>query len=117
MCCRILKGERPKRPENCPEMIFRTMKQCWKENATERPDFAGLKMDIQDAYAAETAALAVMEREESASLCVVCMEKQADFAMIPCGHKCVCEIHAAIMCRQGLCPVCRKTVQTFQRIW
>jgi hypothetical protein len=115
---RVTDGVRPKRPQNCPDAVFKLMEHCWKQRASQRPKFADLKMDVQDAYAAEIAAQVVKEREEE-SLCVVCLEKKADYALLPCGHKCVCEDHAAAICRQGRgkCHVCRTPVQTHTRIW
>jgi hypothetical protein len=116
MTCRVLSGERLQRPRSCPGSVFSLMEQCWKQNAVERPTFATLKMELQDAYASEIAALAVQEHEEE-NLCVVCLERQADYALLPCGHKCVCESDAAAMCRQRTCPVCRSHAQAYQRIW
>jgi hypothetical protein len=118
--CRVLAGERPECPSQCSQAIFKLMEKCWKADPSERPTFAGLKMDIQDAYAAEVAAdvvaQAAQELDEQ-NLCVICMDKRADFALVPCGHKCVCEEDASLICRQGSCPVCRSPVQAHQRIW
>ena len=114
--CRVLAGARPGQPANCPDRISRLMEQCWKESPAERPAFSNLKMDIQDAYAAEIATHAAAESDDQ-NLCVVCLEKQTDFALYPCGHKCVCEEHAMDMCNRGMCPVCRTPVQSHLRIW
>jgi hypothetical protein len=115
---RVIAGKRLERPQNCPDAVFKLMEQCWKQIAAERPTFADLKMDVQDAYAAEIVAQAAQERLEE-SLCVVCLERQADYALLPCGHKCVCEEDAAVTCRQGrsTCPVCCTQVHMHQRIW
>ncbi len=113
---RVYEGMRPQRPSDCPDSIFTIMEQCWKQRAVERPMFSRLKMDIQDAYAAEIAAQAAQERDEQ-SLCVICLDKQATFALYPCGHKCVCEADASLISRQGTCPVCRTPVQSELRIW
>mmetsp|Transcript_21435 Transcript_21435/g.71002 ORF Transcript_21435/g.71002 Transcript_21435/m.71002 type:complete len:260 (-) Transcript_21435:271-1050(-) len=47
-------------------------------------------------------------------LCVICLDKQAKMACVPCGHKCLCEDHSA-----GLraCPICRTNVQTVLKIY
>jgi hypothetical protein len=116
MTCRVLDGVRPERPQNCPDAVFKLMEQCWKQSAAKRPTFAELKMDVQDAYASEIAAEIVRLHDED-SLCVVCLERQANYALLPCGHKCVCEDDAAAICKQGTCPVCRSHVHTHQRIW
>ena len=112
----VLDGERPARPEQCPEAVWQLMQQCWSQSAGDRPTFGALKMLVQDAYAAEAAAQAVEERNKHAA-CVVCLEHCADFALLPCGHKCVCEDHAAAMLAQGTCPLCRERVQSFNRIF
>jgi hypothetical protein len=114
--CRVLAGVRPERPENCPDAVFSLMNQCWQQDPAERPTFADLKMDIQDAYAEEIAVQAAQEQDEE-NLCVVCMEMPADFALFPCGHKCVCDEDGAHICRRGICPICRSVVQSYSRIW
>ena len=112
---------RPERPQSCPEPVYRLMQECWKQKPADRPSFTKLKMDIHDAYAAEVAEQALQDHYEQ-SLCVVCMEKQADFALLPCGHECVCEVGAAGVSGStergpGACPICRKTVNTYKRIY
>jgi hypothetical protein len=72
-------------------------------------------MDLQDAYAAEIAAR--RERESDENLCVCCMDKQADHAVLPCGHKCVCADDTRAVVRMGTCPVCRATVRSCAKIW
>ena len=39
--------------------------------------------------------------------CVVCLERQAQVAVIPCGHVCLC---AECAQQQGLCPICRSHI-------
>lgn len=41
---------------------------------------------------AETMAQSAEDGDEDEGLCVVCMENAADFAFLPCGHRCVCEV-------------------------
>ncbi len=60
--------------------------------------------------------LALKDRLEQ-GLCVVCMEKPADFAVIPCGHKCLCKVHADVMRQRNECPVCRASVHACFQIW
>ena len=114
--CRVLSGTRPERPESCPGAVFKLMERCWAQSATDRPTSAALKMDIQDAYAADIAAQAVQELDVQ-NLCVVCLEGPAEFALLPCGHKCVCEEHAAVVCVQGKCPLCCMPVRAYNKIW
>ena len=37
--------------------------------------------------------------------CVVCMERQKRFVVVPCGHHCLCETCVGAI--NGVCPVCR----------
>jgi len=111
--CRVVAGVRPERPQNCPDAIFKLMEQCWQHTPADRPTFANLKMGVQDAYANEIATHAAHDQ----SLCVVCLDKQADFALFPCGHKCMCEEDAVAMCRMGMCPLCRTPVQSYNKIF
>ena len=117
---RVLAGVRPQAPQQCPNRVLKLMESCWREGAAERPTFDRIKMDLQDAYGdemiCEMASQAAQERDEQ-SLCVVCMESEGDFALLPCGHKCVCEVDAAAMCIQGKCPICWGQVHSFNRIF
>jgi len=54
------------------------------------------------------------KEEENALLCVFCTIEQSTFAIIPCGHKCLCErcvdfVHS--------CPICRGVKQNVLRIF
>lgn len=46
--------------------------------------------------------------------CVVCMDAAATHALVPCGHKCVCETCAE---KLDICPKCRGTIQARVRIF
>ena len=54
------------------------------------------------------------EPADDEGLCVVCLDRQATHALLPCGHRCACEEHAP-----GLdpCPICRTPVQGRNRIF
>ncbi|CAK0910588.1 unnamed protein product [Prorocentrum cordatum] len=52
-------------------------------------------------------------------LCIICMERRADSAVVPCGHMCCCE-----QCLQGIrgtegaeCPMCRGPMTSTMRIY
>jgi baculoviral IAP repeat-containing protein 2/3 len=53
----------------------------------------------------------------SDSLCIICEEKTADYAVVPCGHKCLCQSHYELIVDKGECPVCRARVQTCIKIY
>ena len=46
---------------------------------------------------------------EPARVCVVCLDREATHAFIPCGHQCVCGADGEAIMQQPvkLCPVCR----------
>ena len=48
------------------------------------------------------------------SECVVCMDMPRQFAMVPCGHLCLCE-----RCKDNhtSCPICRSTVDKTLRVY
>ena len=52
--------------------------------------------------------------------CVVCMEEHRTTAMVPCGHRCVCDACAASCFAAGqsrLCPMCRAPVVSTMRVY
>jgi serine/threonine protein kinase len=110
---RVRGGLRLPKPSSCPSEVYNIMEHCWEQQSSDRPTFSQLKMDIQDALSAAQRAHEAPEE----SLCVICMDKQADFALFPCGHKCVCQEDAVATKQRGQCPVCRSQVQEFRRIY
>lgn len=43
--------------------------------------------------------------------CTVCMTKQIDVVLIPCGHMCVCKDCSLLICKNDdRCPICRRTI-------
>ncbi|KAK3237668.1 hypothetical protein CYMTET_52277 [Cymbomonas tetramitiformis] len=51
--------------------------------------------------------------------CCVCLDAAREYAFMPCGHRCVCELCAESTMRStgALCPVCRRPVQGSLRIY
>lgn len=52
--------------------------------------------------------------------CTVCLDKPPTHAFIPCGHRCVCEDCADLVCtngRAGVCPICRAASVAIVQIW
>eukprot|EP01139_Manchomonas_bermudensis_P022556 Amastigsp_a693192_6.p2 type:complete len:151 gc:universal Amastigsp_a693192_6:649-197(-) len=49
-----------------------------------------------------------------AEACVICMDARREYAIVPCGHMCLC-----VGCRSGLsaCPVCRAPITSLMRIF
>ena len=50
--------------------------------------------------------------------CVICFEKENNYAFLPCGHKCVCKDCADSNNRsRGTCPICRHKIAKIQPIY
>jgi hypothetical protein len=57
-------------------------------------------------------------KEDSAGDCVVCLCEPATHAMIPCGHRCVCEdCSEGLLRSRGACPICRACVDQIVKIY
>lgn len=54
--------------------------------------------------------------QQNSKVCVVCYAAPNDFAFDPCGHKTMCEDHAAKYIGRG-CPFCQKLVAKVLRIY
>ena len=50
--------------------------------------------------------------------CVVCLEDEADFLCLPCGHQCGCN-DCLVQIRAGTnqCPMCRGAIGGLQRVF
>ena len=58
----------------------------------------------------EEASKKVAEENESLNECVVCIDAPSTVAVVPCGHKCLCEACSERIQVGDPCPVCRCTV-------
>ena len=49
--------------------------------------------------------------------CVVCFEKENEYAFMPCRHKCVCRECAKEVAREfRQCPICRRSIEAICKI-
>ncbi|CAE7214605.1 FANK1 [Symbiodinium necroappetens] len=55
--------------------------------------------------------------EQDDGMCVVCLERRADTAVVPCGHLCLCQNCVADVMGQKLCPMCRNEASSTVRIY
>ena len=60
----------------------------------------------------------IMRRQGSITqnACVICLTESAKMAIVPCGHKCLCEGCANTSSIQT-CPMCRGQVLSFLRVF
>ena len=49
------------------------------------------------------------------ALCVVCMERKRQYLLKPCNHYCVCNACKSTL--QNKCPLCRKVIQKYEKIY
>ncbi|KAG8463426.1 hypothetical protein KFE25_004937 [Diacronema lutheri] len=69
---------------------------------------------------AELAAVPVPQqpaRGAESHLCVICLEADAVIAALPCGHRALCARDSQALGLRSPCPVCRQTIEQFQRIY
>ncbi|CAF4516800.1 unnamed protein product, partial [Didymodactylos carnosus] len=52
------------------------------------------------------------------SLCVVCMDEEADEVVLPCGHLCGCEPCLQMLLNNGAkCPICRAHMNSVVKVF
>lgn len=56
-------------------------------------------------------------KEDVDDSCVVCCDASAAFALVSCGHLCLCEGCVPLVFQTQQCPMCRQPVQAVQRIF
>ncbi len=55
---------------------------------------------------------------EDSKLCIICWEVPKQVALIPCGHKCVCEMHGQrLLSGREKCPICRAQVSNILKVY
>jgi len=110
---RIILGERPERPANCPDSVQRMMESCWKNLATDRPTFAEIQGDIEEATSnikRDILRRAVADKNPLADVkCLSCLERAATVQLLPCSHLCSCAECADLL---DECPMCSATVES-----
>lgn len=56
--------------------------------------------------------------KQTAKWCIVCYERENEYAFLPCGHKCMCGPCANTTAAKSLkCPICRQNIGKIQRIY
>ncbi|GMR52629.1 hypothetical protein PMAYCL1PPCAC_22824, partial [Pristionchus mayeri] len=68
---RLEDGERMRRPDNCPDLVFATMNECWMIEPEKRPDFSELRSHLAKAL------------EETPSEYYLQLDSQKDYYQVP----------------------------------
>lgn len=87
-----------------PDWMWDIVTRCWATSPKNRPTFAALGIELGVGGMGQTE-------------CVICIDAAATHAMVPCGHKVVCEEHAPTVVASGRCPTCRAVVQSAMKIF
>ena len=67
------------------------------------------------AVAEDEVAAGQQQHEEEPAECVVCLDGVPSYAVVPCGHRCLCKGCRGAAARE--CPVCRTPSQRTMRIF
>jgi len=98
----------PAPPEEAPPVRA----EAWRAGAAELEGHA---------TSGEVSAPPAEAQERDSELCVVCLERQADTAVVPCGHLCGCErcLRATMSAGSSpaACPMCRGPMVSVIRIF
>jgi len=127
--------------------ILINVRDCWKENypvpcfstplhpftpqyaclshellatAVSRPSFQKLKIGLQDCLVAIKKGVKDPDEKESLNIdqsCVICLTRDKVIALLPCGHKCLCDSLQCLEAIREVCPICRGKVEGHQRIF
>ena len=74
--------------------------------------------DLHAQQAAEEQRQEGMQVRMNDSDCIVCRDRERTHAIMPCGHRCVCEGCARELYNRGQgCPQCRGSMDSFLRIY
>ena len=87
-----------------------------KPSADEEHDSKPSADEAEDA-SEDTVLMAVPEAEAMPNECVFCMDEPKVVALIPCGHKCLCEACAERVQVGDSCPICRAPVSAKYQIF
>jgi len=105
----VVAGERLPRPSDCPEEIYAIMQSCWRSVPKDRPSMSDVQTRLQELFAEAML-------EASKTECVICLDAAPIMALLPCGHRCVCEQCGPTLSNKA-CPICRTICTAVQRIF
>ena len=80
--------------------------QATLEASLEKVRTARTEAEVRARLEAEMGSHKVAEE----NLCVVCSEREKEVILLPCKHRCLCQI-CADQIGLGLCPMCRAPIE------
>jgi serine/threonine protein kinase len=118
----IVAGMKLPAPDGCPAAVFeRCVLPCLATAANDRPDFTRLLQAlrvVQEELLVQEAAESPTRAER---MCCICLTSRSCYAIIPCGHQCLCE---GVECtaafqppRHAHCPICRTPVTSLLHVF
>ena len=78
---------------------------------------AQLKRDIPESDDVQPLPIAAIPHQQPATrgMCAICLDAPSQFAMVPCGHLCLCGVCEAAL-RPSTCPICRASIERTLKI-
>jgi len=117
---KVMAGRRLSRPPDCPTAVFDLISSCFQTSPVSRPSFQKLKIGLQDCLVAIKKGVKDPDEKESLNIdqsCVICLTRDKVIALLPCGHKCLCDSLQCLEAIREVCPICRGKVEGHQRIF
>jgi hypothetical protein len=80
---------------------------------------AALAMELQQVRAELGSGSGTPQPDAEETMCVVCFDAPKEYAIVPCGHQCVCASCAEQLTntRTPTCPVCREPIQQTMKVF
>jgi len=79
------------------------------------PSYTNCKTHKQSRGKMKKKSTLVRGGNDDEGLCVICLDKKADYAIKPCGHLCLCEDCTSAI--GGKCPICRGGMNGVMKIF
>lgn len=74
-------------------------------------------VNVHEKFLSRTLPLHVAPEVKDEQLCVICLENEKRYAVIPCGHLCLCVCCADLIRGSGQCPICMTKVDDIYKIY
>jgi serine/threonine protein kinase len=118
----IVAGTKLAAPAGYPAAVFeRCVLPCLATAANDRPDFTRLLQALRVVQEELLIQEATENPTQAERMCCICLTSRSCYAIIPCGHQCLCE---GVECtaafqppRRAHCPICRTPVTSLLHVF